>query len=42
MGAIYGYKHIKERNIFCPTGHELEQTLELTEVILKVANELTE
>lgn len=42
MGAIYGYKHIKERNIFCPTGHELEQTLELAEVILKVANELAE
>ena len=41
MGAIYGYNHIKERNIFCPVGCELEQTLELSEIILAIADDLT-
>ena len=41
MGAIYGYEHIKQRNIFCPEGCELEQTLELSEIILAVADDLT-
>ena len=40
MGAIYGYEHIKERNIFCPSGRELEETLELSEVILAIADDL--
>ena len=41
MGAIYGYKHIKERNIFCPEGKLLEDTLELSEIILALANDLS-
>ena len=40
MGAIYGYEHIKERNIFCSDGRELEETLELSEVILAIADDL--
>ena len=41
MGAIYGYEHIKERNIFCPEGKLLEDTLELFEIILALANDLS-
>ncbi len=41
MGAIYGYEHIKERNIFCPEGKQLEDTLELSEIILALADDLT-
>ena len=41
MGAIYGYEHIKERNIFCPEGKLLEDTLELSEIILALANDLS-
>ena len=41
MGVIYGYEHIKERNIFCPEGAELEQTLELSEIILALADDLS-
>ncbi|MBQ8272638.1 MAG: ADP-ribosylglycohydrolase family protein [Tidjanibacter sp.] len=41
MGAIYGYEHIKQRNIFCSAGCELEQTLELSEIILALADDLT-
>jgi ADP-ribosylglycohydrolase len=41
MGAIYGYEHIKERNIFCPEGKILEDTLELSEVILALADDLS-
>ena len=40
MGAIYGYEHIKNRNIFCPEGRELEDTLELSEIILALADDL--
>ena len=40
MGAIYGYEHIKGRNIFCPEGYELENTLELSDIILTVAEDL--
>ena len=40
MGAIYGYEHIKERNIFCPEGKQLEDTLELSEIILTLADDL--
>lgn len=40
MGAIYGYEHIKSRNIFCPEGCELEQTLELSDIILALAGDL--
>lgn len=40
MGAIYGYEHIRQCNIFCPEGHELEDTLELSEIILALADDL--
>ena len=41
MGAIYGYEYIKKRNIFCPNGRELEDTLELSEIILALADDLS-
>lgn len=41
MGAIYGYEHIKERNIFCPEGTQLANTLELSEIILALADDLS-
>lgn len=40
MGAIYGYEHIKEHNIFCPDGKRFEDTLELSEIILALADDL--
>ena len=40
MGAIYGYEHIKECNIFCPEGKNLKETLELSEIILALADDL--
>lgn len=40
MGAIYGYEHIIERNIFCPEGCKLEDVLELSEVTLAMADDL--
>lgn len=42
IGAIYGYEHIKNRNIFCPDGKDLETTLELSEVILTLADDLSQ
>lgn len=41
MGAIYGYNYIKERNLLCPEGCEIEQTLELANIILTIADDLT-
>ncbi len=41
MGAIYGYEHIKQRNIFCPDGCLFEDTLELSEIILSLADDLS-
>ncbi len=41
MGAIYGYDHIKERNIFCLEGSSLEDTLELSEIIIALADDLS-
>ena len=41
MGAIYGYEHIKKHNIFCPEGKELEEILELSEIILALAEDLS-
>ena len=40
MGAIYGYEVVKNQNIFCPEGTELEQTLELSDIILALADDL--
>lgn len=41
MGAIYGYEHIRERSIFCPEGKQLEETLELSDIILALADDLS-
>ena len=41
MGAIYGYEHIKSRNIFCPEDKMLEDMLELSEIILALADDLS-
>ena len=41
MGAIYGYEHIKERNIFCPEGKKFENVLELSEINLALADDLS-
>ena len=40
MGAIYGYEAIKRLNLCCPRGRDLEHTLELTPVILALADDL--
>lgn len=40
MGAIYGYEAIRHQRIFCPPGKELEQTLELSDIILALADDL--
>ena len=40
-GDALGYEHIKERNIFCPEGKQLEETLELSEIILAIADDLS-
>ena len=41
MGAIYGYGHIKKRNIFCPESKQFEDTLELSNIILTIADDLS-
>lgn len=40
MGAIYGYRSLKEQQLFCPDGRELEETLELSDIILALADDL--
>ena len=40
MGVIYGYKHIKALNLFCPQGCVFEDTIELSEIILAMAEDL--
>ena len=40
MGAIYGYEAIKRQHLFCPKGKEIEQTLELSNIILALADDL--
>ena len=40
MGAIYGYEAIKRKHLFCPQGKELEQTLELSDLIFTLADDL--
>lgn len=40
MGAIHGYEAIKRQRLFCPQGKELEQTLELSNIILALADDL--
>jgi ADP-ribosylglycohydrolase len=41
IGLIYGYEYLKERNLLCPEGCELEQILELANIILTIADDLT-
>lgn len=41
MGAIYGYGHLKECNLFTPDGHLFEETLELSDLILAIADDLS-
>lgn len=40
MGAIYGYETIKRQCLFCPQGHELERTIELSSLIIALADDL--
>ena len=40
MGAIHGYEAIKRQRLFCPQGKGLEQTLELSNIILALADDL--
>lgn len=40
MGAVYGYEAIRRQRIFCPQGHELERTIELSDLILALADDL--
>lgn len=40
IGTIYGYKALKEQRIFCPNGRELEETLELSNIILALSDDL--
>ena len=41
MGAIYGYEAIKRERLFCPEGKEFEDTLELADIILAIADDLS-
>lgn len=40
IGAIHGYKALKEQRLFCPSEKELEETLELSNLILTLADDL--
>lgn len=40
MGAIYGYESIKQERLFCPEGKEFEDTIELSNLILALADDL--
>ena len=40
MGAIYGYEYLNANNVCCPDGHDLEDTLELSDIILDTADRL--
>lgn len=40
MGAIYGYEAIRRERLFCPGGMRLEETLELSDITLEIADDL--
>lgn len=40
MGVIYGYEEIKRLNLFCPDDTEFEDTIELANIILAIADDL--
>ncbi len=41
IGAIYGYDYLRDLNLFCPSDHTLETTLELTAILLAIADDLS-
>ena len=40
MGAIYGYEAIKKKHLFCPEGRRVGKTIELSNIILALADDL--
>jgi ADP-ribosylglycohydrolase len=40
MGAIYGYEAIKKQRLFCPDNRDFEDTIELANIILALADDL--
>ena len=40
MGAIYGYESIKKERMFCPEDKDFENTIELANIILALADDL--
>lgn len=40
IGAVYGYEQIREQNLLCPNGKAFEETLELSNLILTLADDL--
>jgi ADP-ribosylglycohydrolase len=40
MGAIYGYEAIKRQRLFCPDNLDFEDTIELANIILALADDL--
>jgi ADP-ribosylglycohydrolase len=40
MGAIYGYEAIKRQRLLCPDNREFEDTIELANIILALADDL--
>ena len=40
MGAIYGYEAMKCKRLLCPQGKNLKQILELSDIILTLADDL--
>jgi len=40
IGAIHGYKTLKAQNLFCPEGKTLEETLELSNLIITLADDI--
>lgn len=39
-GAIYGYEAIQKEQLFCPDGKTFEQTIELSDIILALADDI--
>ena len=41
MGAIWGYDEIKRQRLFCPEDREFEDTIELANIILAIADDIS-
>ncbi len=41
IGAIHGYETIKAQRLFCPAERDFEETIELSNIILALADDLT-